>query len=283
MFSRRYPDNNTQDYKAVIRSLLVACPIYECFVSVESPVEENSAVATTCDETVYKCVESAKRIHQPGKKKLVTASRELHEWTCVLERNPHLEAGNKIISCPASSAVVDKTGFCVTFRIATSTLHYHCGVAEFTADEGFVFLPMWMMKKLKIRECDIVNIQNKCLPEGNYIKVQPNTTKFIALSDHKLLLKKTLRDNFTCLTTNDTVVVNHNHNKYLIHIVETKPSRVISLNDTDDYEVEFVTPLDCYKQPHRAILQEDEWMKKFKPFKGDDQQVLQYYSVYMFF
>ncbi|GJS88281.1 F-box domain containing protein [Tanacetum coccineum] len=142
----------------------------------------------------------------------------------------------------------------MTFRIAksndTSTLHYHCGVAEFTADEGFVFLPIWVMKKLNISEGDLVNVKDTSLPEGNYIKVQPRTTKFVTdLSDHKLVLKKALRDNVACLTTGDIIVVNHDHNKYLIHITETKPSRVVSLLENENYEVEFAIPLDYYKQP----------------------------------
>ena len=141
----------------------------------------------------------------------------------------------------------------MTFHIAksndTSTLHYHCGVAEFTADDGFVFLPTWMMKKLNIREGDLVNVKNTNLPEGNYIKVQPRTTKFFTLSDHELVLKKALRDNVACLTTGDNIVVNHDDKKYLFHIVETKPSLVVSLFENDSYEVEFAIPLDYYKRP----------------------------------
>ncbi|GJS76705.1 ubiquitin fusion degradation protein 1, partial [Tanacetum coccineum] len=165
----------------------------------------------------------------------------------------HLEAGNNIIM-PVSALGSCQILFCrMTFRIAksndTSTLHYHCGVAEFTADDGFVFFPIWMMKKLKIREGELVNVKSTCLPEGNYIKVQPHATKFITLSDPKLVLKKAFRDNFACLTTGDNIVVNHDDNKYLIHIAETKPSRVISLFENDNYEVEFAIPLDYYKQP----------------------------------
>ncbi|GKB86923.1 ubiquitin fusion degradation protein 1 [Tanacetum coccineum] len=66
------------------------------------------------------------------------------------------------------------------------------------------------------------------------------------LSDHKSLLEKTFKD-FACLTTGDTIVINHKGEKYLIDIVETKPSHAISLFDID-CEVDFATPLD-YKEP----------------------------------
>nr|GEX40575.1 ubiquitin fusion degradation protein UFD1 [Tanacetum cinerariifolium] len=172
----------------------------------------------------------------------------------LIDKN-HLEEGNNIIM-PASalSRSSQRRLVCrMTFRITksndTGTLHYHCGVAEFAADEGFVFLPTWVMKKLKIREGDLVNVKETSLPEGNYIKVQPRTTKFVTLSDHKLVLEKALRDNVACLTTGDIIVVNHDHNKYLIHIIETKPSRVVSLLENENNEVEFAIPLDYYKQP----------------------------------
>ncbi|PWA88174.1 ubiquitin fusion degradation protein UFD1 [Artemisia annua] len=172
----------------------------------------------------------------------------------LIDKKTHLEAGSNIIMpVSALSSSSQKLVCRMTFRVAksndTSTLHYHCGVAEFTADDGFVFLPTWMMKKLNIREGDLVNIKDTSLPEGNYIKVQSRTSKFFAHSDHELVLKKALRDNVACLTTGDNIVVNHNYNKYLIHIVETKPSRVVSLFENDSYEVEFAIPLDYYKQP----------------------------------
>nr|GFB95194.1 ubiquitin fusion degradation protein 1 homolog [Tanacetum cinerariifolium] len=185
----------------------------------------------------------------------------------------HLEAGNSIIM-PASalSSSSQKLVCRMTFRIVksndTSTLHYHCGVAEITADDGFVFLPTWMMKKLNIREGDLVDLKNTSLPIGNYIKVQPHTTEFITtLADPISVLKKALRDHVTCLTSGDSIVVNYKDNKYLIHIVETKPPHAISLCENDNYEVEFATPLDYHKKPRPerllgqgsgAILQGDD-------------------------
>ncbi|KAI3721241.1 hypothetical protein L2E82_32247 [Cichorium intybus] len=108
-------------------------------------------------------------------------------------------------------------------NIATG-IHSHCGVLEFTADEGN-------------------------LPKGSYIKIQPHATKFTTLSDHKSLLEKTFRD-FSCLTVGDTIVVDHEEEKYSIDIVETKPSlAAVSLFETD-CEVDFATPLD-YKEPEK--------------------------------
>nr|GEW71997.1 hypothetical protein [Tanacetum cinerariifolium] len=68
------------------RSLLVSGS--ECVVSAESSVEENSTVATACDETVYECVDYVKGVHPPDQKMSATISRKLHGRKCVPQRSP---------------------------------------------------------------------------------------------------------------------------------------------------------------------------------------------------
>ncbi|PWA89492.1 hypothetical protein CTI12_AA110440 [Artemisia annua] len=70
------------------RSLLVPGSVSECVVSTESSVEENSAVATACEETVYECVDSVKGVHPPVLKRPATTSRKLHGRKCVPQRSP---------------------------------------------------------------------------------------------------------------------------------------------------------------------------------------------------
>ncbi|GJU79648.1 ubiquitin fusion degradation protein 1 [Tanacetum coccineum] len=164
----------------------------------------------------------------------------------------HLEAGNKIIM-PASAfeqltSRSMKVVYPMLFRITNyaTQRRSHCGVVEFTADEGSVLLPTRMMKDMKIQEGDLVNIRNVSLPKGTYIKIQPHATKFFNLSNPKSLLEVAFRD-FGCLTTGDTIEINHANHKYLIDVLETKPSHAISMFDTD-CEVDFAQPLD-YKEP----------------------------------
>ncbi|GJS24616.1 ubiquitin fusion degradation protein 1 [Tanacetum coccineum] len=140
--------------------------------------------------------------------------------------------------------------FCI--KKPDTELHSHCGVIEFTADEGVVFMPKWMMENMKLQDGEMVNIENMSLLQGTYIKLQPHATKFIMLSNHKSLLEKAFKD-FACLTPGDTIVINHEDEKYLIDIVETKPSsHAIALFDTD-CEVDFATPLD-YKEPEKKTM-----------------------------
>lgn len=151
----------------------------------------------------------------------------------------------------------------------------HCGVLEFIADEGHVYLPYWvsnaskaftaaarpeqilicfmpdlvqMMQNLALEEGEIVNLRSASLPKGTYVKLQPHTTDFIDITNPKAVLETTLR-NFSCLTVGDQITINYNNRQYFIDIVEAKPQAAISVIETD-CEVDFAPPLD-YVEPTR--------------------------------
>jgi ubiquitin fusion degradation protein 1 len=147
----------------------------------------------------------------------------------------------------------------------------HCGVLEFTGEEDAVFLPGWMMENMQLQENDRLIVKNVSLERGTYMKLQPHTTDFIHVSDIKDFLEDILR-NFSCLTTGDNIMINHNSKKFYVNIVETKPSAAINIIDTD-CEVEFATPLD-YKEPEKpapkiaAPVEHQKLKAKFIPFQG---------------
>lgn len=154
----------------------------------------------------------------------------------------------------------------------------HCGVLEFIAEEGMIYMPYWMMQNMLLQEGDIVQVKNATLLKGTYVKLQPHTTDFLDISNPKAILETTLR-NFSCLTTGDSIMVAYNNKKYYIDIVETKPSAAISIIETD-CEVDFAPPLD-YKEPEKpavsipiskAPVQEPE-MPKFNPFTGTGRRL----------
>lgn len=164
----------------------------------------------------------------------------------------HLEDGNKILM-PASALrrlMSMNIEYPMVFEIRNpcSDRVSHCGVLEFSAEEGYVFLPDWMMKNLQLQYGNLVTLRSTTLPKGTFMKIQPHTMKFLAISDPKSALEAALRD-FSCLTIGDTIMLTHDHKKYDIDIVETKPSGAISVIETD-LEVDFATPLD-YKEPEK--------------------------------
>lgn len=159
----------------------------------------------------------------------------------------------------------------------------HCGVMEFSADEGLIYLPYWMMENMLLQEGDIVKVKNASLAKGSYVKLQPHTMDFLDISNPKAILETTLRS-YSCLTTGDTVMVPYNNKKYYINVVETKPSAAVSIIETD-CEVDFTPPLD-YKEPEKPSssslsnrtppeVQEEPAKKiaKFSPFTGSGRRL----------
>ncbi|KAF3685686.1 putative arginine decarboxylase [Capsicum annuum] len=216
---------------------------------------------------------------------------------------PQIENGDKIIIPPSAldrlaSLHID---YPMLFELRnTSTERVsHCGVLEFIAEEGMIYMPYWMMENLFLQEGDIVTVKNVTLPKGKYVKLQPHTKDFLDISNPKAILEMTLR-NFSCLTTGDSIMVSYNNKKYYIDIVEGWPwlsgklayrclpwcARVGGSKRPSSEagvrahcEVDFAPPLD-YKEPERdapsrpskapAEVQEvaTEVEPKFNPFTG---------------
>ncbi|XP_050232426.1 uncharacterized protein LOC126681090 [Mercurialis annua] len=195
---------------------------------------------------------------------------------------PQIEGGDKIIMPPSAldrlaSLHID---YPMLFELRNDAAERgsHCGVLEFIAEEGMIYMPYWMMENLLLQEGDIVRVKNVTLPKGTYVKLQPHTKDFLDISNPKAILETTLR-NYSCLTTGDSIMVAYNNKKYYIDIIETKPSHAISIIETD-CEVDFAPPLD-YKEPERpspSIPQNktasqveevpEDTQPKFNPFTG---------------
>ena len=141
----------------------------------------------------------------------------------------------------------------VLFRILNIELSIstHCGVLDFTAEEGTCYLPTNMFNRLCLVEGQDVNLRNIKLEKGKFIKIQPHLTAFIENPNPKTILENNLR-NYFCLTEGDTINVVFNKKTYLIDIIECKPKKAISLVNCD-VEVDFAPPKD-YKEVEKKKL-----------------------------
>ena len=133
---------------------------------------------------------------------------------------------------------------------ASSGRSTHCGVLEFVAEEGVVYMPHWMMQNLLLQVGDMVKFKNVSLPKGTYVKIQPVTSDFLDISNPKAVLEHTLRK-YTCLTVGDVFVVHYNNKNYEIEVKEAKPQKAISVVETD-CQVDFEAPKD-YKEPEKVF------------------------------
>ncbi|KAF3443599.1 hypothetical protein FNV43_RR13287 [Rhamnella rubrinervis] len=142
----------------------------------------------------------------------------------------------------------------------------HCGVLEFSSEEGLVLLPNWMMEKMGFEPGDMAMIKNLNLAKGMYVKLQPHTSDFLQISNPKSVLETTLR-RYSCLTAGDTIMIMYGVKKFYIDVLETKPpssSSAISIIDTD-CEVDLAPPLD-YKKPEKPA----EISDKIKPVAEEE-------------
>ncbi|KAL6960888.1 hypothetical protein U1Q18_038652 [Sarracenia purpurea var. burkii] len=195
---------------------------------------------------------------------------------------PFSEDGDKIIMPPSAldrlaGLMID---FPMLFEIQNPSVGRisHCGVLEFSAEEGIILVPRWMMENMRFEEGDIAEVKSASLRRGSYVKLQPHTKEFIELSNPKAVLETKLR-NFSCLSTGDTIMISHGNKKFYIDVVETKPSSAVSIIETD-CEVDFAPPLD-YVEPEKpaesiaskrgaatAVEESREEEPKFRPFGG---------------
>ncbi|SMR56806.1 unnamed protein product [Zymoseptoria tritici ST99CH_1E4] len=127
----------------------------------------------------------------------------------------------------------------------------HAGVLEFTAEEGRCYFPWWLMQTLHLEAGDLIQIKSTDLPLGSFIKLQPQNTNFLEISDPKAVLETAFR-NFSCLALGDVFTFSYNDTVYEIAVLEVKPDtgkKAISVVETD-LEVDFAPPVG-YEEPKK--------------------------------
>ncbi|KAK6528731.1 ubiquitin fusion degradation protein [Orbilia ellipsospora] len=128
----------------------------------------------------------------------------------------------------------------------------HCGVLEFVAEEGRIYLPQWIMQTLLLEPGDLLQVKSTDLPPGSFIKLQPQSVEFLDISDPKAVLENALR-NFSALTKDDIFSFSYNDTIFEIAVLEVKPdakNSAISVTETD-IEVDFAAPVG-YVEPERS-------------------------------
>jgi ubiquitin fusion degradation protein 1 len=108
------------------------------------------------------------------------------------------------------------------------------------------------MQTLLLEPGDLIQIKSTDLPSGSFIKLQPQSTSFLDISDPKAVLENAMR-NFSALTKGDIFSFAYNDQVYEIAALEVKPEgdkHAISVLETD-LEVDFAPPVG-YVEPSRS-------------------------------
>ena len=167
-----------------------------------------------------------------------------------------IDLSNNIILPPSALQVLshmknyDDPKNPILFRILNIELNIytHCGVVEFTAQNGKCYLPANMFDKLCLEEGQQVNIRALDLKKGTFIKLQPHKTEFINIPDPKIVLECNLR-NYFCVTQGDTISIKFGKKIYNLDVIECKPDKQIRTLNCD-LKVDFDPPKD-YKEPEK--------------------------------
>lgn len=120
----------------------------------------------------------------------------------------------------------------------------HSGVLEFVAEEGRAYLPQWMMATLRLDPGLLVRIGSCDLPNGLFVKLEPQSVDFLDISDPKAVLENALR-RFATLTAGDIVEIDYNDTTFGIKVLEVKPDSAnhgICVVETD-LETDFAPPV----------------------------------------
>ena len=204
-----------------------------------------------------------------------------------LEQNQY-ESGGKIV---LPSSVLEKLTrmnieYPMLFKLThrDSNRYTHCGVIEFSAQEGKVYIPFWLMNMLQIKDGDCVSLEYASLVPCTYAKFQPITMEFLEFTNPKSILETTLRS-FACLTLGDIITIHHIGNKFQLRILELKPKNEVTIIECD-MEVDFAPP-EGYVSPKRVIPVKEEvetdgldpeilataGLQHFFAFKGSGQRL----------
>ncbi|XP_055341250.1 ubiquitin recognition factor in ER-associated degradation protein 1-like isoform X1 [Paramacrobiotus metropolitanus] len=207
--------------------------------------------------------------------------RDYRCYSCPSNRK-NVEHGGKVILPSSALDILSRMNvqFPMLFKITNSAKakSSHCGVLEFVAEEGRIYLPSWMMKNLCLNDGDVLSVESCTLPIATFSKFQPVSSDFLDITDPRAVLERGLRG-FACLTSGDAVAIEYNEKIFELIVLETQPAEAVSIIECD-MQVDFVAPLD-YKEPKSVVKNSSAKEKpilidandipgvlKFLPFEG---------------
>jgi ubiquitin fusion degradation protein 1 len=175
---------------------------------------------------------------------------QYHCYSAAYADKSHLEQGDKILLPPSAFDILARlqVDYPMLFQLQSEdrgTLT-HCGVLEFTAEEGSCVIPFWMMQNLLIEEGSLLTVTNVSLPKANFVKFQAQHVDFLEISNPRAVLEHALR-NFSCITKGDVICVPYNSKNYHFEIKEVRPQDAACIIETD-CNVDFDAPVG-YKEP----------------------------------
>jgi ubiquitin fusion degradation protein 1 len=160
-------------------------------------------------------------------------------------RSAGIDEGDKILLPPSALDALARMNveYPMLFELTNDAVgkKTHCGVLEFSAEEGRCYMPFWMMQNMLMEEGQLVSVKNVSLAKATFVKFRAQNVDFLEISNHRAVLEVTLRK-FTCLSEGDVICITHSGKNYFLDIREVKPNGAASIIETD-CDVDFEEPL----------------------------------------
>ena len=138
----------------------------------------------------------------------------------------HLEDGDKVLLPPSALEHLARMNveYPMLFELAnfSNDRRTHCGVLEFSAEEGKIYRPFWMMQNLFLDEGSLISVKNVSLKKATFMKLRAQSVDFLEITHPRVVLEVTLRK-FTCVTVGDQIRIKHAGKDYWLDVVEVKP------------------------------------------------------------
>lgn len=118
---------------------------------------------------------------------------------------------------------------------ANDDLHVKCGVIDFNAEPGQIWLPQWMMERLKLGKKDEVTVTlmaGEALPKATSLLFAADEVGDLLRLGAKVILERHLRS-FPILSRDEVIPIEFNGKIYPLKIAGTQPSDHVITVDTD--------------------------------------------------
>jgi len=150
------------------------------------------------------------------------------------------------------------------FKVSNNETHYGevCGVHEFSAPPGVVYLPYHIMESCALQEGNTVKVDLVSPPKGNFMKIRlHNSKEFSKLTNPKAVLEKIISRDYPVVTQGQTIALNYTDldKVFMIDIVETRPSEIIEIINTD-INVDFDKALDYVEPAPKKETVKEAWI-----------------------
>ena len=155
--------------------------------------------------------------------------------------------------------------FCIESSIDTFT---YCGVQDFTADDGLVYLPNHLLDQLAINGCDIVTVKYiNNVPKGEFVVIEPLNKEIFDIKDLDKYLEKVI-SGYCVLYQNQVINFEHENNFYKILIKKIKAVDDIETNLID------VVNTDLFFDIHNKFLEEELRQKELEELRQKELEAL---------